>query len=155
MPQNLASLKITDAEITTLRGALQTIRTTLGARAVSLDTTQRKDLVKMGDKSRPFCEQSINALQSNAAALPPDLNVSELRDDMADFEKLNPFFDEFSTVGELLDDTLKAISSDIMTNCIAGVGVLKALNKLNPSLDAALKNLATLRRSKSQPKKTP
>src|SRR6476620_8104185 len=120
MAQNLASLKLTAANMTALNGALDTIRTTLGDRAVSLSVSQRQTLTKMGDKSRPFCQQGIAALQANAASLPPDVNVTELSDDLADFEKLAPFFDQYNQVGELIDDTLKAISSDVMINTIAG-----------------------------------
>jgi hypothetical protein len=155
MAQNLASLKLTDAELATLNGALDTIETTLAGRIVALDADQRQSLVKMGDKTRPFCEDSIAALQSNSAALPPGFALGELADDMADFEKLNPLFDRLTTVRESIDDTLKAISSDVMINCIAGVGVLKALNKLNPSLDESLKNLAAIRRKKAPKKPKP
>jgi hypothetical protein len=155
MAQNLVSLKLTDAELTTLNGALDTIQTTLAGRTVSLDPGQRRTLVKMGDKTRPFCEDAVAALQSNSAALPPGFALGELADDMTDFEKLNPFFDRLTTVRELVDDTLKAISSDVMTNCIAGVGVLKALNKLNPALDESLKNLSNVRRKKAAKKSKP
>lgn len=102
----------------------------------------------MGDKSRPFCEQAVAALQSNVAPLPPDFDLPELVTDLADFTKLDAFFDQFEQRGEQLDETLKAISSDVMTNSTLGVGSLKFLNKLNPKLDDLLKDLSALRRSK-------
>ena len=148
MAQNLASLNLTAAEVTALTGALQTIQTTLGNRGVSLDPKQRRELVKMGDKSRPFGEQAVAALQNNSASLPPDLDVTGLVQDLADFQKLDAFADQLRQVSELIDDTLKALSSDIMTNAIIGVGILKALNKLNPNLDTLLKDLSVLRRNK-------
>jgi hypothetical protein len=156
MKQNLVSLKLTNAEITTLNGSLVPINTIFANRAVSLDPEQRRTLTKMGDKSRPFCQEAINALQSNAASLPPDFDLSELADDMADFDKLNAFAAKLGTLVELVDDTLKAISSDVMTSCIFGVGFLKALNKLTASLDNELQGLKGLRRSKAVKKpKTP
>ena len=62
MPQDLTDMNLTAAEITALTGALQTIRTTLGTRAVSLDPDQRRTLVKMGDSTRVFCQQAVAGL---------------------------------------------------------------------------------------------
>ena len=53
----------------------------------------------------------------------------------------------------MIDDTLKALSSDVMVNSVAGVGFLKALNKLKPSLDRLLTDLGSIRRSKPNKKK--
>lgn len=52
MSQNLVNINLTGAEITALTGALQTIRTTLGDRAVSLSPAQRQTLMKIGDNTR-------------------------------------------------------------------------------------------------------
>jgi len=153
MPQNLADLKLTDAEAAAILGALETIRTTLGARAVSLSPEQRGSLVKMGEGTQPFCEQTLVALQANAASLPADLPVAAAAQDMADYKKLAPVCAEFLSVGELLDDTLKALGSDIMTTCIVGAAFLKTLNKLKPGLDGTLKNLTSIRRRKPAKKK--
>ncbi len=48
----------------------------------------------------------------------------------------------------MLDDTLKALASDLMTGSIVGVTFLKALNKLNPGLDTLLTSLKSVRRRK-------
>jgi len=153
MKQNLASLKLTPADTTALNAALTTINTTLGDRTVSLDPALRRTLTKMGPKTRPFCIEAINALQNNSASLPPDFDLPELADDMSDFDKLDAFATKLATLSESVDDTLKAISSDVMTSCISGVGFLKALNKLTASLDDQLADLKTLRRSKPAAKK--
>jgi hypothetical protein len=154
MSQDLANINLTDAEISALSGALQTIRTTLGARAVSLTPDQRKTLVKMGDNTRVFCQQAVAGMAANAGSLPPDLDVPGLVQDLEDYTALETFYAEYEAVGELLDDTLKALASDLMTGSIVGVSFLKALNKLNPSLDALLASLKEVRRRKPK-KNTP
>ncbi len=68
---------------------------------------------------------------------------------MADYTALESIFVEYEAVGELLDDTLKALASDVMTNSIIGVTFLKALNKINPALDTLLGSLKTVRRRKA------
>jgi len=155
MIQNLATIELTTAEITTLKGALQTIRTTLDDRAVSLTPDERQNYVKMGDKTRVFCQQAVAGIQANSGSLPADLDVPGLVQDLADYAALEAFFAEFKEVGELLDDTLKALASDVMANSIVGVTFLKALNKINPSLDTLLTSLREVRRSKSKKKSTP
>ena len=154
MPQNLATLSLTDAETAALTAHLDGIETILGPRFVSLTLAQRQSLVKMGAKSRTFCEKAIPGIQSQAASLPPDLDLAALAGDLADYQKLEPFQTRFLTIGEKIDDTLKAVSSDVMTGAIIGVTFLKALNKLKPSLDVLLKNLQSVRRG-TPPAKPP
>ncbi len=155
MAQNLANIQLTPAEITALKGALQTIRTTLGDRAVSLTPDQRKTLVKMGDNTRVFCQQAVTGLEANIGSMPPDLDVPGLVQDFADYTALEPIVAEYEAVGELLDDTLKALSSDVMTSSIIGVTFLKALNRINPALDNLLGSLKQVRRRKSSKAATP
>jgi hypothetical protein len=157
MSQNLVSLGLTAAEKTALHDALQTIRTTLGNRAVSLTQDQRRSLVKMGEGSRAFCEQAVPALQQNSGSLPGDFPLAELVQDMADYPALSAFIDEYTQIGELLGDTQKALASDIMYNTILGVGALKVANKINPAIDTLLKDLRSVRRAKpkSPPTKSP
>jgi len=155
MSQNLASLNLTDAELVTLNGHLDAIETLLGARLISLTPKERQTLVKMGDKSRTFCEQAVPGIASNAASMSPDFNIPSLTQDLADFGKLDAFHDRYLDLGEKLNDTLKALSSDVMTNTIIGVTFLKALNKINPSLDTLLKSLSSVRRRKPAAKTTP
>ncbi len=148
MSQNIANLQLTNAEIVTLTGALQTIRTTLGSRAVSLTPGERQTLVKMGDGTRAFCQQAVAGIEANAASMPPDLDVPGLVQDLTDYNALEPIYSELLSISELMDDTLKALASDVMTNSIAGVAFLKALNKLNPNLDNLLASLRQVRRRK-------
>jgi len=153
MSQDLASLKLTEEDIKKLGGAMAIIREVLAKRAVSLTPTQRKKLLKMGDKSRNFCVQAVEGLKANAASLSPEFKLTALEEDLADFTALDAFFAEYEQVGEMIDDTLKALSSDVMVNSVAGVGFLKALNKLKPSLDRLLTDLGSIRRSKPNKKK--
>ena len=65
MSQDLASLKLTEDEVVALHAALGTIREILKERTVSLTPSQRKKLLKMGEKSRNFCQQAVAGLQAN------------------------------------------------------------------------------------------
>lgn len=155
MSQDLANINLTIEELAALNAALDTINTTLGDRMVSLTPDQRRSLVKMGGKTQVFCEQAAIGLKDNLASLPDDLDVPGLTQDVADFTGLQAFFVRYNQTAESIDDTLKALSSDIMTSCIVGVTFLKALNKLKPSLDTLLKSLTELRRRKPVPKTPP
>jgi len=106
----------------------------------------------MAEGTQPFCEQTVAALEANSASLPAELPVGATAKDLADYKKLAPIYAEYLVVGELLDDTLKALASDVMTNCIVGAAFLKALNKLKPGLDNLLQNLTSIRRRKATKK---
>jgi hypothetical protein len=153
MSQNLAQVHLTEQDLATMREGLAMIRSVIASRATSLTPQQRKSLVKMGDKSRNFCGQAVAGLQSNGDSLPKTFNVEALAVDLADFTALDAFHAEFEQVGEMIDDTTKALSSDVMVNALVGVSFLKALNKLNPSLDKLLQQLGAIRRAKPAAKK--
>ncbi|MEO7934239.1 MAG: hypothetical protein ABIT76_13880 [Chthoniobacterales bacterium] len=152
MSQNLASLNLTTADNAALDAHLAGIESILAGCLVSLTPQQRQSLIKMGPKSRTFCEQAVPGIAANAASMTPDFDIPALQQDLADFGALDAFYTRYLTLGEKLDDTLKALSSDVMTNTIIGVTFLKALNKLKPSLDALLKALGSVRRAKPKAK---
>ncbi len=109
----------------------------------------------MGDKSRTFCQQAVAGIAAKSGSMPADLDVPGLAMDLEDFTRLNAFHTEYLTLGEEIDDTLKGLSSDVMTGSIIGVTFLKALNKLNPGLDTLLNSLRTVRRAKPAKKEAP
>ena len=141
-------MNITADELASLMGSMENIRAIFGNRAISLSPEERRSITKMGDKSRTFCEQAVAGINAHSGSMPADLDVAGLSQDLADFAKLDAFYTEYLTLGEKIDDTLKALSSDVMTGSIIGVTFLKALNKLNPGLDTLLKSLSAVRRSK-------
>lgn len=149
--QDLVSLELTAAEIAQLQAALGTIKTILGPRLIALTPQQRSSLVKMGDTGRGYCAKALPALNNNADALPPAFNREELNQDWNGYLGIEPFLDEFGTLAERVEDTRLALSSDIMTGALIGTGFLKALNKLDPSLDDLLGELRAARRRKPRP----
>lgn len=146
--QDLVSLELTAAEIDQLKAALGTLKTILGPRLISLTPDQRSELLKMGDTLRGYCAKAIPALNTNADALPPAFDREELNRDWTDYEALEAFLGEFNGLAERLRDTRLALSSDIFTSVLIGTGFLKALNKLDPSLDDLLAELRAARRRK-------
>lgn len=154
MPQqNLVSLAITDAEATQLAQAVNSLKTILGSRLISLTPEQRRELLKMGDTTRSYCAQTVNALNTHADSLPRALDLDELNADWSDFTRLETTVSQLRDFSEKLDDTFLALSSDIMTACTLGVGMLKAINRVDPALDSLLAELRTARRR--SPKATP
>lgn len=54
MSQNLISLALTEADYTEIDGALATLEAKLSG-LISLDTSERRAISKMGEKSEAFC----------------------------------------------------------------------------------------------------
>jgi hypothetical protein len=102
-------------------------------------------------QGRAFRAGTIRGAIKVVRTVPCADDLVVIADDLEELNALATFYAEHETNGESIDDPLKALSSDVMVNTLAGVGILKALNKLKPSLDRLLSDLDSIRRSK--PKK--
>src|SRR5882672_11309692 len=117
MTQNILDLNISDADWLLIDAALVTLETKLGAKLADLNVQQRKELVKMGDKSEAFGRQ-------NAASLPPqtvtDLTAEE--GDLTNLDKLRPRLARLMSLNEKAGDSEMALGSDIMVYCLTLYG---------------------------------
>jgi len=131
MTQNLLTLDISDADWAAIDAALLVLETKLGAKLIDLSIDQRKQLVKMGDKSEAFCRQALVIGRQNAAALPAqtatDLTAEE--GDLSGIDKLRPRLTRLMSLAEKGDDSEMALGSDIMVYCLTLYGVLQAIGQ--------------------------
>ncbi len=135
MAQNLISLNISAADLTEIDAALTTLETKL-APLIGLTPEQRRELVKMGDKSEPFVREVLIIARQNVSQLPPAHagDLPEAESDLADFDTLRPRIARLTTLAERGADTQLAIGSDLMTFGLAIYGILKFLG-VGASLD--------------------
>lgn len=76
MSQNLLSLTFSDAALAEIDAALNTLETHFTGFA-SLSPDQRRNILKMGDKTEAFCRQTMVLAAQNAQAIPHNLNMPE------------------------------------------------------------------------------
>jgi hypothetical protein len=126
--QNLVSLNLTAQDLADLDGALETMRRVF-APLVTLQPQQRRELMKMGDKSEVFCRQTLTLLTANPQIVPPNLGLAEAQADLAALDQLRPRLMVLRQLLEKADDTEMALGSDIIGVALEGYGVLKVSGK--------------------------
>ena len=128
MSQNLISLTLSSADETALDEALATLER-IFAPFITLTPAQARALLKMGDKSVAFCQQTALVLAQNKDALPAGFDFSEMEDDLAAYATLQGRVLRIREVLAKMDDTQTAIGSDIMVAASEGYALMKLFGK--------------------------
>ena len=128
MPQNLVSLDISTDEIAAMDQAIATLEA-LTKHFITLSTDDKSSLVKMGDKSVAFCQQTALVLSQNKEALPAGFDYTEMEDDFAAYAALQGRVLRIREVLAKMDDTQTAIGSDIMVAASEGYALMKLFGK--------------------------
>jgi hypothetical protein len=81
MAQNRITLDVTDQQYAEVDAALTTIENHL-AGLTDLTQSERRGLLKMGDKSEAFCRQTLVVLAQNPSVVPPGLSLADAQDDL-------------------------------------------------------------------------
>ena len=124
MTQNLATLNLTDAQVTAVNAALTELETQL-AGLITLSASIKRSARKMGRKSEAFCRQTLRVLEQNPQIVPPNVPLAEAVADLAALELLRPCMIRLSRLSERASDTDVALGSDVMTVALQGYGLLK------------------------------
>ena len=128
MSQNVISMELNSAQWAAVDGALDTLEQALSG-LVSLTTDQRIRLIKMGDKSEAFCRQAVDVMGENPAILPRNLDMAEVRRDLATHDALRPRLVRLTRLFEKANDTDLALGSDVMSAALEGYAFLKIAGK--------------------------
>lgn len=128
MLQDLIELNLSDADWAEIDAALATLETKLGAKLLDLTIEQRQSLNKMGDRSEPFCRQSliigrqnVGELTTRAAAA-----LAKAEGDLAGCDKLRPRMNRLVSLTEKANDSEMALGSDVMEYALFQYGLLSA-----------------------------
>ena len=138
--QNLVSIHPSAQDIADLDAALATLQRVL-APMITLQPQQRRDLLKMGDKSEAFCRQTLAVLVANPQIVPPNLDLAEANADLAALDLLRPRLSQLEQLAERLDDTVLALGSDVIGVALEGYGLLKVSGR-NEALKSVRKDLS-------------
>ena len=128
MPQNLVSLDISADDLAAMDQAIATLET-LTKPFITLSADDKSGLVKMGDKSVAFCQQTALVLSQNKDALPAGFDYTEMEDDLAAYAALQGRVLRIREVLAKMDDTQTAIGSDIMVAASEGYALMKLFGK--------------------------
>ncbi|MEH2195391.1 MAG: hypothetical protein V7K98_22500 [Nostoc sp.] len=137
--QNItASLSAQD--IQEIKAALQTVQKKMPF-LITLSTEERRKLLKMGDKSLAFVNNSVTAAQSNREILPATFDVEELVRDYQLATALTELLISVQQLAEQVDDTLMAVGSEAMTSSLTVYNYVKTASKKTPGLKTVAEQL--------------
>jgi len=128
MSQNLLSLDYSEADLAEIDGALAILEKHF-AKLPELSPDDRRQLNKMGDKSEPFCRQALIVLAQNTGALPPNFDLAEAQNDLAQLDALRPHLHRLEVLAARGADGEMALGSDIINACQDGYTLLKVVGK--------------------------
>ncbi|MEA5600114.1 hypothetical protein [Nostoc sp. UHCC 0252] len=137
--QNIAAT-LSPQDIQEIKAALQTVQQKMPF-LVTLSTEERRKLVKMGDKSLAFVNNSVTAAQSNREILPATFDVEELVRDYQLATALTELLISVQQLAEQVDDTLMAVGSEAMTSSLTVYDYVKTASKKTPGLKTVAEQL--------------
>jgi len=137
--QNIAAA-LSPQDIQEIKAALQTVQQKMPF-LVTLSTEERRKLVKMGDKSLAFVNNSVTAAQSNREILPATFDVEELVRDYQLATVLTELLISVQQLAEQVDDTLMAVGSEAMTSSLTVYDYVKTASKKTPGLKTVAEQL--------------
>ncbi|MDZ8240671.1 MAG: hypothetical protein RMZ69_26545 [Nostoc sp. ChiQUE01a] len=137
--QNITG-SLSPQDIQEIKAALQKVQQKLPF-LVTLSADERRKLVKMGDKSLAFVNNSITAAQSNREILPATFDVDELVRDYQLASALTELLISMQQLTEQVDDTLMAVGSEAMTGSLTVYDYVKTASKKTPGLKTVAEQL--------------
>ncbi len=140
MPYQNITATLSDADIQEIKAALQTIQEKLPF-LINLTTDERRSLVKMGDKSLAFVNNSLNAAQSNRDILPASFDVEEFVRDYQLAAALTEHIGAKRQLTEKEDDTLLAVISEALSSSLTVYDYVKTAAIKSPGLKTVAEQL--------------
>ncbi len=140
MPYQNISTTLSDADVQEIKTAIKTIQQKLPF-LITLSIEERRKLLKMGDRSLAFVNNSLTAAQSNQNILPTSFNVEDFVKDTRLAASLTEILTSLRQVTEQVDDTLIAVGSEAMTSSLTVYDYVKTAAKKTPGLKALSEQL--------------
>ena len=117
MADNRIDASLSSADQRDVLDAINTIRTKLPF-LIGLTPDERRDLPKMGDKSRAFVSQALTLAEQNPDILPRSFDVEAMRRDVELAESLQPVRQALTQLQEMIEDTYLEIGSEAYTSAL-------------------------------------
>ena len=141
MSQNLVSLTLTDEQLQVVDQALGLIEGQMTG-LIALNKSQRRTLIKMGEKSEVFCRQTLSLLDQNPQVVPPSMPLADAQADMVALDRLRPRMQRLRRLSERAADTEMALGSDVMVTSLQGYALLKVAGR-NQGLEGQRQSLGS------------
>jgi hypothetical protein len=138
---NKVSANIAVGDINEILAAIQTIRTKLPF-LVSVNNQERREMAKLGDKSKGFDQKCAVYMASNPEFLPGFIELPEVNKDRALLDQMMQFFPALKAICEAVDDTVMVVNSELwMADLAYYQTVREAARRSRPGADTIYRSL--------------
>jgi hypothetical protein len=110
--ENIHSQAIPADVVSQVHTKLNEIKTLLKPFAITLTPLERRNILKMGEKSLAFVEKAHEFAVENPEFVPPFLNMQEFKVDYDDAHGLWTVLNDALQVYEMIDDTIMVAGSE-------------------------------------------
>ena len=132
MPEsNQVSIVIPPEILTEVETAVALIKTKLEPFLVALTPLERRDMVKMSDKTFPFVEKTLNYAETVPKFAPPYMDVAELKVDFAAVKDLTSILNPLLGVTSNLEDSKMVSGSESYISALAYYNSVKLAAKMD------------------------
>jgi hypothetical protein len=132
MSENRISIEFTEAEVTDINKAIQTLQNHLLPKLIALSTEDKQSLPKIKDKAVPFMQKALQYMETNPEFIPPYFDKAEVSKDYDGFTVINNFLRLLAPTVSNMEDTAFLCGSE---------GYQGALNYYNNVKQAAKMNV--------------
>lgn len=126
---NLLSLNIPDQDFNEIEGAVDILERKLMPHLKNLSAEERRNILKLGDKSVPFVEKARDWVKENPQLKPPYGDVEELEKDLKAMKLLDRLLRSIRPIFNGLEDTLMLAGSEAYAEALAYYSYFKAAAK--------------------------
>ncbi|QQS27675.1 MAG: hypothetical protein IPM47_12370 [Sphingobacteriales bacterium] len=118
MPYSNIDVEFTELEKTNLEAAITTIKTILTDKVVNLTPEERQQLYKMRSQRASFAQRSMMYALSNPHLIPAYANYAGAVKDYDYYLLSLDWAQKLLGIAESLDDTNKAVGSEVLQFCL-------------------------------------
>ena len=140
--QNLVSGTLLPSDRDDILHKVSEIRSRLGF-LVHLTPEEVKGLFKVGNGYQPLLEKAYSVFESHSEILPGTFDKEEFRRDVELLHALKPVHEQVAQLSDALNDTMTALSSDVMTASLEVYGAMKLSRRTIPGMDVLLSDMGS------------
>ncbi|MFO7825293.1 MAG: hypothetical protein R6V72_15250 [Cyclobacterium sp.] len=129
--KNSISIQIPEEELTSIRDALNTLKSTLSPYLIALSPSERQTIPKMGDGTAPFDEKVMEYAQDDGQFLPPFLDLKEMDKDWTTVKSLMPILRDMEQLTSNLNDTVTLAGSEAYVSALGYYNSVKYGARIN------------------------
>ncbi|MCF8335403.1 MAG: hypothetical protein K9H65_02260 [Bacteroidales bacterium] len=126
---NLLSLNIPDQDLNEIEGAINTLESRLMPHLKNLSPEERRNILKLGDKSVAFVERARDWVKEYPQLKPPYGDLEELDKDLKAMKLVNRLLRSIEPIFNGLEDTLLLAGSEAYAEGLAYYSYFKAAAK--------------------------